>query len=448
MKMQSNESLVTPLESLKYLPVSRLAQTRRSVRLLAMFLAGLLGATVLALIVVPWQQTSTGIGKVVARNPIERQQVLSAPVKGRVVKWHVTEGSLVKKGQLIAQMSDNDPQALQRIQEQRSAILEQGSLAKQQASSYRSKIEALKKTRKLRMQANQLKIRVAWQKLQANKQKLNALQASLRTAQINYKRSQRLSKEAIISKRSLEVAELKVARLRAKINAAKAAVTAARSEVYAAKAVRLKKSAEDQAKIDSASAEYQKAKNKAAYTRSEIAKVELKMARQASQVIRASRDVVVVRLLVTQDSEMLKAGDPIALIIPKTQRLAVELWVDGFDVPLLTKGREVRLQFEGWPAVQFAGWPSVAVGTFGGRISIIDSTNSKNGKFRIVVIPDPKDSPWPKAPFLLQGMKAKGWIFLNQVRLGYELWRQLNSFPPSFDRPLQGEKPHKKPKKR
>ena len=40
---------------------------------------------------------------------------------------------------------------------------------------------------------------------------------------------------------------------------------------------------------------------------------------------------------------------------------------------LCTPVRRVRLEFDGFPAVQVAGWPSVAVGTFGGEITVIDA---------------------------------------------------------------------------
>ncbi len=433
------------------LPSLRRVQTRKSTHVLAYLLGGFFFVTILVLIFAPWQQTAEGLGQTIAFSPLERQQTLGAPVKGRVVKWHVTEGTLVKKGQLIAEMADNDPQAIFRLRQQREAVVEQRKLSFMQSKAYDNKVRALKETKKLRLRANQLKVQVAWQKMKATKQKLRAIRAALRTASINLKRKRRLLKDAIVSQRSLEITELKVAKLRADMNVAEASVTAAKAEVIAARAVRLKKAAEDQAKIDSALAESQKAQNKVAYARSELAKLDLKVARQSSQFIRAPRDVIVLRLIVTEGSEMLKEGDPIALIVPQTDRFAVELWVDGNDVPLLTKGRHVRLQFEGWPAIQFSGWPSVAVGTFGGKLTLIDIANSKNGKFRVVVTPDTNDAPWPKPPFLRQGMKAKGWLFLNEVRLGYEIWRQLNGFPPSFDKPLSGDSKggdFKKPKPR
>ena len=61
----------------------------------------------------------------------------------------------------------------------------------------------------------------------------------------------------------------------------------------------------------------------------------------------------------------------------------------------------------------------------------IDATDDGSGKFRTLVKPD-GDSEWPSGRFLRQGVRANGWVMLSQVPLGYELWRQLNGFPPNF----------------
>jgi hypothetical protein len=90
----------------------------------------------------------------------------------------------------------------------------------------------------------------------------------------------------------------------------------------------------------------------------------------------------------------------------------------------------VRLEFDGWPAVQFSGWPTVAVGTFGGQVAVVDAVSSDNGKYRLLVRPDKADQPWPKQ--LRQGSGVYGWVMLDDVPIWYELWRQLNGFPPSL----------------
>jgi hypothetical protein len=171
----------------------------------------------------------------------------------------------------------------------------------------------------------------------------------------------------------------------------------------------------------------------------EMQRTEVRVARQATQTLRAPRDGTVLRLLAQPGGELLKAGDPIASFVPATLNLVAELWMNGNDIPLIHSGDRVRLQFEGWPAIQFAGWPSVAVGTFGGRVLLVDATDNGMGKFRILVEPDSKDEPWPSNTYLRQGVRTNGWVLLRQVSLGYELWRQFNGFPPTVDPQMGAE---------
>ncbi|MFO0001863.1 MAG: transporter, partial [bacterium] len=117
------------------------------------------------------------------------------------------------------------------------------------------------------------------------------------------------------------------------------------------------------------------------------------------------------------DGQQVKEGDVVSIIIPDTSERAVELYINGNDIPLVSEGREVRLQFQGWPVLQITGWPEYAVGTFGGIVSLVDVTDNGSGYFRILVIPDQKDEDWPSTKYLRQGVRAKGWIFLNRVSL-------------------------------
>jgi len=134
-----------------------------------------------------------------------------------------------------------------------------------------------------------------------------------------------------------------------------------------------------------------------------------------------------------EGSDTVKEGDQLFVIVPDTDQLAVEMSVSGNDMPLVHEGDRVRLQFEGWPAVQFVGWPSVAVGTFGGKVNRVFPTDDGKGFFRVVVTPDKHfdgEKDWPDDRYLRQGVRANGWVLLRQVPLGYEIWRQLNGFPP------------------
>ena len=132
-----------------------------------------------------------------------------------------------------------------------------------------------------------------------------------------------------------------------------------------------------------------------------------------------------------QGTKFLKEGTPLCVIVPSTSERAVEIYLDGNDAPLVEPGRHVRLQFEGWPAIQFAGWPSVAVGTFGGEVISVDAADNGKGKFRVIVGPDEDEiDDWPEDKYLRRGVQANGWVLLEQVPLWYEIWRNMNGFPP------------------
>lgn len=164
-----------------------------------------------------------------------------------------------------------------------------------------------------------------------------------------------------------------------------------------------------------------------------LAKAEVDFSRQQLQVVTAPRDGRILRILLGSGTTNVKVGEKLVEFVPDTEDHAVELFIDGNDLPLVYKGRKVRLQFEGWPSVQFSGWPSVAIGSFGGIVSVVDPSVSKNGQFRVIVKPDKEDMPWPDQRFLRQGARTVGLVLLDRVTLGYEFWRQINGFPKSMD---------------
>jgi len=108
----------------------------------------------------------------------------------------------------------------------------------------------------------------------------------------------------------------------------------------------------------------------------------------------------------------------------------VELHIDPIDVPLIHEGSKVMFQFDGWPAIVFRGWPNTSYGTFNGEVVAVDQVTNENGAYRILVAPSEK---WPEN--LRAGTGARGIAMLNNVPLWYEIWRQLNSFPPDYYRP-------------
>lgn len=179
---------------------------------------------------------------------------------------------------------------------------------------------------------------------------------------------------------------------------------------------------------------YQKSLGEQKYYQTLLIKSQALLRKQENQLITAKRDGYITNTLSSSDSVVVKAGDTIATFVPDAKDTAAEIYVTGNDIPLIKIGQHVRLIFDGWPSIQFSGWPSVSIGTFPGVIKVVDYAASSNGLFRVIVMPDENSGvSWPNKVYLRLGTKTFGYIQMNEVRLGYELWRQINGFPISIN---------------
>ncbi|MCX6607213.1 MAG: HlyD family efflux transporter periplasmic adaptor subunit [Acidobacteria bacterium] len=402
----------------------------RATRVLAGILVVLILVVALALTITPWQQNVTGSGRVMAFSPEERQQNIEAPVDGRIARWHVVEGSSVKKGDPIVELTDNDPAIIERLTQERDQMTGTEVAAVRRVKTIEDRIRALEMSQKTGVSAAKARVQMSIDRIGAAQQSLEAAKAALMTARMQQERQSNLAKKGLTSTRNVELAELDYTQKVADVERATNSLNAAKSEKLSLDSELLRTDADAGSRIDEAWGAHASAESDVAKSRAEVTKVEVRLARQNTQRVMAPVDGKIFRVVARQNGELLKAGDPIAILVPNTTHDVVELWIDGNDVPLISEGRPVRLQFEGWPALQFAGWPSIAVGTFGGHVQLVDSTDNGAGKFRVLIKPDPNDEPWPTKTYLRQGVRANGWVLLNQVPLGFELWRQFNGFPP------------------
>lgn len=400
------------------------------IRRIALVLFGLFVIGPAIALFATWQQNVTGAGQVASFTPLDRPQTVEATVKGRVAAVHVTEGQLVDKGELLVELIDIDPQKLQRIEEKIAANDSEANAIAMQVEAFEAQVRTLELAQELTVQGAQFKVEAAQEKLKGAEQGVVRAQVDLAYAQQELERLEPLVSEGFVE-------ELKVLKAKAEFEKAQASVEKARAELAEAganlgNAVREQGKAREEAnaKIQESQGKLQSVLSKLQELRGKNADLKGELRTQQAQDVRAPRSGRVFRLAVNTDGSIVKEGQALLEIVPVSARPAVELYVRGVDAPLIEPGRKVRLQFEGWPAVQFVGWPSVAVGTFGGVVSLVDPTDSGNGRFRLLVEPDPDDIPWPDERWLRQGVRAKGWVLLNEVKLWYELWRQLNGFPP------------------
>lgn len=425
-------------------PAMRLAESSRRIRRVARVLLVLLAGAIVALAFAPWQQSLSGTGRVIAYAPLQRQQTIEAPISGRIVRWgeQVFDGARVEEGHFILEIQDLDPNLQFRQQEQLAATVRELDANKIVALAYEAQVAAFETARDQTVAAADEYIKVAGEKLQIEERNLDAEQAGELQQRLDFERQKELAKDGLSSGLKVQEAERKWKESIAKVDKAEAYIRAAKNELAAKKNERSAKERESQAKVDSAKATFQKANGDVSKLDKQISELQVKVAQQQSQTVKAPRDGVIMHMMAHQGGEMVKQGDPLFVLIPDAEDRATEIWVSGNDAPLISVGRKVRLQFEGWPAVQFVGWPSVAVGSFGGEVINVDAAagNSKN-QFRVLVVPDADSPPWPSAQFLRQGTRSNGWILLDQVGLGYEAWRRLNGFPQAIDFSEKSAKP-------
>lgn len=443
------------LEEESLMPALRLVESPRPARRMARWLVGFMIALPIALLYVPWQQNVKGSGQVVALDPRHRPQPLEATVYGRIVKWHVyLEGTPVKAGQKIVEIADIDPEYLRRLEDQVGFSKGKVEATEVKVAAQELVVRSTEEARRSLIEAYESNVTMAREKVKAATQDVNAANAALEFAVQDAQRQRLLERDGLASTKERQAADQKYQESNAKVVASLAYLEASKGEL-ASKEAQLKAVRDEyQAKVDYAKAALSESRGDLNLARKELADIENKLSRQQAQVITAPVDGTLLRLAAFEGGEIVKPGDRLAFVVPgMTSRdstvaedRAVELYLDGNDAPLVNGIIEgemphVRLQFEGWPAVQFAGWPSVAIGTFGGRVKLVDATDNGKGKFRIVVVPDDPNG-WPSERYLRQGVRAKGWVLLRRVTLGFELWRRLNGFPPvvTDEAPFEKEK--------
>lgn len=419
----------TPEAAIEELPLrtSKLLREERSYRVLsrwslALFVVFLLSAFI------PWQQNLRGKGVVSALSPMDRSQALPSRIDGRVERWFVAEGQFVAKGSPIVQISEIkdeylDPEVLPRTQEQLDATARSNDDKRAKAAALSAQIEALE-------QGLEVKLRQAANKLAQVRAELEQATVEDSVARDQYDRREALFKSplGLASLNDLQAARVKAQSTAAKLVEKQNSLRNAELEFDMLRAETREKIEKARSDRSATLAEVADGEGKVASLRNKVASLEQ---RQSFYTIDAPQDVYVVKAMKQGVGEVVKAGEAVVSVQAAAPRQAVELFLRPMDVPLVKRGRKVRLQFDGWPALQFSGWPSVSVGTFGGQIAVIDQFASANGQFRALIVPDPDDEPWPAQ--LRLGSGVNGWAMLDEVPLWFELWRQLNGFPPTID---------------
>ena len=345
----------------------------------------------------------------------------------------------MRQGDTIARLSEIKPEYLDPDLVERSAAGREAKASS--ASAYLAKAEALSNQIATLRQERELKRRQLANKLDQNQLKVATLEAELvreeaqiAVAEYQLVRTDSLYAQGLKSLTDLEAKRLKAQEARAKLTALRNKLEQARTEVQQ---TRIDQEAVDPnyaGKIAKAESDRQSAITAYYAATGEVAKLQTQESnyriRQGYQYVVSPQRGIVARILTPGIGETVKEGDALVSILPTQFKAAVELYIEPFNLPLIREGQEVRFLFDGWPGVVFSGWPGLSYGTFVGRVVAIDNIIDSKGRYRILVAPDESGKPWPAA--LRPGSGAQGVALLDRVPVWYEIWRQLNAFPPDY----------------
>lgn len=414
---------------LKHLPLETtvLLGKADSGRVVSRWLLGIL-IVLFAIMFLPWQQNVQGNGSVTALSPSDRPQQLQTRIDGRIEAWFVSEGQFVKKGDSIVRISEIkedylNPNVLPLTQQQQNA--KENAIA-----------EKLNKAAALEVQITQLEQQRDF-KLQQTRNKVLQYQAEVRQATLEdsvardqLRRRERLFRDTLglVSVNDLQTFQVRAQTAAAKLVEKQQMLLITQTDLESIPAEYGEKIAKSRSDRAATLSEVSEGRSEVAKLRDKVGSLAI---RNSFYVIEAPQDGYVVRATRAGQGEIVKAGEPIVTVQPARPRKAVELYVKPMDVALLKPGRHVRVFFDGWPALQISGWPQVAVGTFGAQVAVIDQFPSSDGRFRVLLVPDTThDEPWPAQ--LRLGTGVEGWAMLDNVTVGWEIWRTLNGFPLSI----------------
>lgn len=409
------------------------------------------GIIILIILFLPWTQNIRSNAKVTALKPNQRPQTINSIIAGRIEKWFVQEGQFVKQGDTILYISETkeeylDPNLVENTQQQLKAKEFAVKSYMEKVKANDNQIDALINTRKLKFEQAENKLIQSNLKAQSDSIELVAAKLNSKIAKEQLIRMEELYKEGLKSLTDLETRKLKLQEAQAKVISQENKYISSKNEIINAKIELQSINAEYRDKISKSESDKFTSLSNMYDAEATVSKLQNQFInysiRSGMYYILAPQDGYITQAIRSGIGETIKEGTEIISIMPSDYQLAIEMYVNPMDIPLLEKGQHVRIQFDGWPSVVFSGWPGISFGTYGGEIVAIDNFISENGKYRVLVAHDKDDPEWPKEVRL--GAGATTMTLLKEVPVWYELWRQINGFPPDYYKTIETKKTVKK----
>lgn len=387
----------------------------------------------------PWTQNIKVRGNVSTLYQEQRPQQLNSPIPGKIIKWYVKNGDYVKKGDTLLQLSEVkedylDPLLVKRTEQQVDAKKGLQKYYEAKVGTTNSQLQALNSARDLKLSQLKVKISQLNNKLAGEEAELEAAKNELRMTSDQYERQKKMYDEGLVSLTQFQQRSVSYQNALAKKTATENKLAQTRQEIVNVSIEQNSTVQDYNEKLSKTEGDRFQSMGQIEGSDGDIAKLENQVAnykaRQGLYFVIASQDGQVVQINKAGIGEILKDGESIATIVPDKVDYAVEIYIKPVDLPLVKEGQRVMCIFDGFPAIVFSGWPNSSYGTFAGKVIAIENNISANGMFKALVIQDKNEKQWP--PKIKMGTGVQGIAILNDVPIWYELWRNINGFPPDY----------------
>jgi multidrug resistance efflux pump len=411
-----------------------------------------LGLFVFLIIVLflPWTQNISSSGHVTTLYQDQRPQQINTVIPGKIIKWYIKEGDVVKKGDTIVMLADTkddylDSNLVERTKDQLVSKEQKLLFYGEKINAIESQINAIENNRELKIKAYENKLEQYHRKIISDSSELVAAEVDFKIAKEQLTRGKQMFSQGVISMVEYEKRTAQNNKALAVLTEKQQKLLNSKQEINILKIEinSIRQEAND--KIFKSRSDIASSRSEIANTSGEVAKNKNVLANYISRGnqkwLIAPQDGQIIKAKKSGINEIVKEGEMIVEMVPTNIDHAAELFIEPMDLMLINPGQKIRMIFDGFPTIVFSGWPENSYGTFAGEISMIENNKNENGKFRILVVPDDQQKIWPKE--LKTGTGAKGFALLKTVPVWYELWRQINGFPPDYYKTKLSTKPAK-----
>ncbi|MFM8323757.1 MAG: hypothetical protein ACKN9U_02720, partial [Pirellulaceae bacterium] len=299
-------------ESLEEFPELHLVRSHWLLRRIAAWTMALLVLTILAMLFVPWQQTTRGAGRVIALDPQERTFQQRATAKGVVAKVRegLREGTFVKKGEFVLELEPLAAEAQQQLEAQRNQLLAKLEVANTKKELAEQAVDLQRMAGEALVQSARESVEAAVAKVTQSEEKVKALDATVERTKQYFDRTARLLESGLKAPRDFEKEKEEFEKAVADFENGEAQVIEAFRNRAAKEQDLLAKTQEAQVKNREVSAKLQEVLSEIATTRKEISEIEQKLGEFGERLkITSPRDGYLQELIGLSGADVVKEGE-------------------------------------------------------------------------------------------------------------------------------------------